>query len=84
MATLNMLFDTKHHTFSDSVDGHDAMALQIQVVVAHSMLGAAERKVRREERRLEWRCGKGNPFRVCTPTPLPSYEWIEMSPRGNG
>lgn len=53
MGALHRLFDPAVPVFSDRNHGHDALALQIQVVVSLKMLHAAEKKVRKEERRRE-------------------------------
>jgi len=53
MGALYSLFDPAVHAFSGTADGHDALALQVQVMVALRMLSAAEKKVRKEERRRE-------------------------------
>ncbi len=57
MGALHSLFDPAVHAFSGTADGHDAMALQVQVMVALRMLSAAEKKVGKEGRRRERKWG---------------------------
>ncbi len=84
MGALHSLFDPAVHAFCGTANGHDAMALQVQVMVALRMLSAAEKKVGKEGRRREKKWGaktvareegwKGEILRVSTPTFLPSCE----------
>ncbi len=57
MGALYSLFDPAVHAFCGTADGHDAMALQVQVMVALTMLSAAEKKVGKEGRRRERKWG---------------------------
>jgi hypothetical protein len=57
MGALHSLFDPAVHAFRGTADGHDAMALQVQVMVALRMLSAAEKKVGKEGRRRERKWG---------------------------